>query len=99
MKVLLAKKVNMTQVFGEDGAVQPATVLSVEPVVVSQVRTKEKDGYYAVQVAFGKTREKNLSKPVRGHLKDLGNPLTLKEFRVTEASALNRGDKISIDIF
>ncbi|OHA97658.1 MAG: 50S ribosomal protein L3 [Candidatus Zambryskibacteria bacterium RIFCSPHIGHO2_12_FULL_38_34] len=99
MKFILAKKVNMTQIFGEDGTVQPATVLNVEPVTVSQIKTKEKDGYNAVQIGTGSRKEKNISKAVRGHLKDIGNLATLKEFRIEEASSLNRGDKISLDIF
>jgi len=89
----------MTQIFGEDGTVQPATVLNVEPVTVSQIKTKEKDGYNAVQIGTGSRKEKNISKAVRGHLKDIGNLATLKEFRIEEASSLNRGDKISLDIF
>ncbi|OHB08693.1 MAG: 50S ribosomal protein L3 [Candidatus Zambryskibacteria bacterium RIFCSPLOWO2_02_FULL_38_13] len=99
MKFILAKKVNMTQIFGEDGTVQPATILNVEPVTVSQIKTKEKDGYNAVQIGTGSRKEKNISKAVRGHLKDIGNLATLKEFRIEEASSLNRGDKISLDIF
>jgi len=89
----------MTQIFGEDGTVQPATILNVEPVTVSQIKTKEKDGYNAVQIGTGSRKEKNISKAVRGHLKDIGNLATLKEFRIEEASSLNRGDKISLDIF
>jgi len=102
----LAKKVNMTQIFGEDGAVQPVTVLSVGEMVVSQIKTKEKDGYNAVQIGSGSRLEKNTSKPVRGHLKNVNlpndekrNSAVLKEFRMTEASALNKGDHISIDTF
>ena len=89
----------MTQIFGEDGTVQPATILNVEPVTVSQIKTKEKDGYNAVQIGTGSRKEKNISKAVRGHLKDIGNLATLKEFRIEEASSLNRGDKISLDTF
>lgn len=99
MKFILAKKVNMTQFFGEDGKVAAATVLSVEPVTVSQIKTKEKDGYSAVQVGTGSRREKNISKPVKGHLKDVGNLAILKEFRVTDAGTINKGDKISIETF
>ena len=106
MKFILAKKVNMTQIFGEDGAVQPVTVLSVGEMVVSQIKTKEKDGYNAVQIGSGSRLEKNTSKPVRGHLKNVNlpndekrNSAVLKEFRMTEASALNKGDHISIDTF
>ncbi|OHA94499.1 MAG: 50S ribosomal protein L3, partial [Candidatus Zambryskibacteria bacterium RIFCSPHIGHO2_02_FULL_38_22] len=69
------------------------------PVTVSQIKTKEKDGYNAVQIGTGSRKEKNISKAVRGHLKDIGNLATLKEFRIEEASSLNRGDKISLDIF
>lgn len=103
MKFLLAKKVNMTQVFGEDGRVQPVTVLNVEPMTVSQVKTVEKDGYAAVQVGVGKRKDKNISKPVREHLKDLGsegeNFAVLKEFRVDDVSSMNRGDKLAAEAF
>lgn len=101
MKFLLAKKVNMTQVFGEDGVVTPATILNVGPIFVSQIKTKDKDGYNAVQVGFGERKEKNLSKPVKGHLKGLGLPSLLKEFKTNEHSdaSLNLGDKITAEIF
>jgi len=106
MKFLLAKKVNMTQIFGEDGMVQPVTVLNMEPMIVSQVKTKEKDGYNAVQVGTGTRKEKNASKPVNGHLKGLnlveGKTLAvLKEFRAKDGTiaTLNKGDGISIDSF
>lgn len=101
MKFILAKKVNMTQIFGEDGAVQPATVLNVEPMTVSYIKTKEKDGYSAVQVGSGTRRDKNISKAVKGHLKNLGNMAVLKEFRVKDefVSNFNKGDKISVDTF
>jgi large subunit ribosomal protein L3 len=105
MKFLLAKKVNMTQVFGEDGAVQVATVLNVTPMIVSQVKTKEKDGYNAVQVGAGVRKNKNISKSVKGHIKgtDLATENTgvavLKEFRDESLSSLNKGDKIGLDTF
>lgn len=106
MKFILAKKMNMTQIFGEDGKVQPATVLSVESAIISQIKTKEKDGYSAVQIGSGSRREKNTSKPVKGHLKDVDpssdkerNSAVLKEFRMEDTSALNKGDKILIDTF
>jgi large subunit ribosomal protein L3 len=99
MKFILAKKVNMTQIFGEDGKVTPATVLDAQPVTVSQIKTKEKDGYFAVQIGSGLRKEKNVSKPVKGHLKGLGNLSVLKEYRLSDAPTLNRGDKIGLDIF
>ncbi len=94
----------MTQIFGEDGKVTPATILSVEPMVVSQIKTKEKDGYEAVQVGTGTRREKNISKSVRGHLKGLEMPegkgfATLKEFKTDKINDLKKGDKILADTF
>jgi large subunit ribosomal protein L3 len=84
IKFILAKKVNMTQIFGEDGAVQPATVLSIVPAVVSQIKTKEKDGYSAVQVGGGLRKEKFS---------------VFKEFRAEDVSGFNKGDQISVDAF
>lgn len=105
IKFILAKKVNMTQIFGEDGKVQPATILSVGTATVSQIKTKEKDGYNAVQIGTGVKNGKNISKAVKGHIKGLAGFedgkkgfAVMKEFR-TEDSALNKGDKIEIDTF
>lgn len=89
----------MTQIFGEDGAVQAATILNVEPATVSQIKTKEKDGYSSVQIGTGSRKEKNISKAVKGHLKDLGNLAILKEFRVSDTASFNKGDKIDVEAF
>jgi len=106
MKFTLAKKVNMTQIFGEDGKATAVTVLNVEPIVVSQIKTKEKDGYSAVQVATGYRRERNTPKPVLGHLKDVplpegkkGSFATLKEFKTEDVASLNKGDSLPLDTF
>lgn len=105
MKFILAKKSNMTQIFGEDGKVSAATILSVEPATVSQVKDKEKDGYSAVQIGSGVRKEKNISKPVKGHLKDFSdaenktNLAILKEFRIEDTSSYKKGDKISVETF
>jgi large subunit ribosomal protein L3 len=99
MKFILAKKVSMTQIFGEDGRVSAATVLNVEPATVSQIKTKEKDGYSAVQIGSGLRRDKNISKPVKGHIKDVGNLAVLKEFRMEDVGSINKGDKIGVDTF
>ena len=58
------------------------TVVTANPVVVTQIKTEEKDGYFAVQVGWGERNPKNISKPVKGHIKNLGNFAGLKEFRV-----------------
>ena len=91
----------MSQVFEEDGKVIPVTVVEVEPNVVVQVRTKEKDGYEAVQVGTGTRKIKNINKPQKGHYKDLGNFETLKEFRITEAGGQEWkvGDKFDASVF
>jgi large subunit ribosomal protein L3 len=99
MKFILAKKINMTQIFGEDGTVRSATILDVAPVAVSQLKTKEKDGYTAVQLAAVTGKEKNLSKPMKGHLKNSGHFMVLKEFRTDTALNLNVGDKLAVDTF
>lgn len=94
---ILATKVGMTQIFNEDGAVVPVTVLEVEPNVVTQVKDSDKDGYKAVQVG---TKTKNhLSRALAGHLKDLGNVRFLKEFKISDDVSLNRGDKIELSTF
>lgn len=99
MKFALAKKVNMTQIFGEDGRVTPVTVLGLETLTISQVKTKEKDGYTAIQIGMGKKKEKNISKAVKGHLKDLDTFAVLKEFRVEDVSSYNKGDKVGLESF
>jgi large subunit ribosomal protein L3 len=105
-KFTLAKKVNMTQIFGEDGKVQPVTVLNVETATVSQIKTKEKDGYSAVQIGAGIRNGKNISKAVKGHIKGLegfedGKKgfSVIKEFKIDDASTMNKGDKIELDAF
>ena len=89
----------MTQIITDNGSVKPATVLSTGPLVATQIKNKEKDGYSAVQVGFGKRREKNISKSVRGHTKELGSFANIREFRVDDSSLMKRGDAFSIDSF
>lgn len=93
----------MTRFFQEDGTVVPVTLVEAEPVVVTQIRTKEKDGYEAVQIGSGK--QKKMNKPKSGHLKELGNLKRLKEFRELKAKIgeeekqLEKGDKFDISVF
>ncbi|MBI4281553.1 50S ribosomal protein L3 [Candidatus Uhrbacteria bacterium] len=98
MKFILAKKLHMTQVW-KDEKIVPVTVLEAGPCVVSQVKTKAKDGYDAVQVAFSKRRR--YTKPVAGHLKDLdGTFRFLREFRFRkEAPTMQRGEQITLTQF
>ncbi|MDP3004356.1 MAG: 50S ribosomal protein L3 [Candidatus Azambacteria bacterium] len=104
MKFILGKKIGMTQVFKGDNVI-PVTLIESGPNFVIQVKTKEKDGYVAVQLGFGTKKEKNIKKPQRGHLKKISNLKSqisnlrwLKEFRV-EATELKAGDEIKPEIF
>lgn len=97
MKFILGKKVEMSQRFRSNGVVVPVTLVKVPKNVVTQIRTKEKDGYVAVQV--GAVEGKNLSKAERGHLKDLASVRHLQEFRVDAADAWKRGDELLVTQF
>lgn len=96
-KFILGKKVEMTQIFEEDGRVVPVTVIEAGPCAVTQVRTEEKDGYNAVQIGFGS--KKKADKPTAGHLKDMENFRYLKEFRVDSAEGYEKGQKIDASSF
>lgn len=91
----------MTQVFDDKGVVHPVTVVQAGPVVVTQIRTKEKDGYAALQVGYGSRNAKNLSKAVKGHVKELGNFAVIQEFRSADDAAPTAavGDKIDVSSF
>ena len=99
-KAIIAKKVGMTQVFSPEGVIIPVTVLQAGPCKVTQVKTVETDGYNAVQLAFGEVKEKNVTKPLKGHFEKANvAPLRrLKEFKL-EDSALALGDEVKADVF
>ncbi|OGM97995.1 MAG: 50S ribosomal protein L3 [Candidatus Yanofskybacteria bacterium RIFCSPHIGHO2_01_FULL_41_21] len=100
-KYIIGTKIGMTQMFKEDGSVVPVTVVKIEPNIVVQVKTKEKDGYEAVQIGTGK--KKKLTKPEKGHNKELGSFAILKEFRTVnsklETVNFQVGDTIDISTF
>ncbi len=98
MKFILGIKQNMTQVFDESGKVHPATILSAGPSTITQVKTKENDGYSAVQLGCGEKKEKNINKPMKGHLNG-ANARYLKEFCVEDPSTYKVGDKIDLSSF
>ncbi|MBX5440796.1 MAG: 50S ribosomal protein L3 [Solirubrobacteraceae bacterium] len=100
MTAILARKLGMTQVFAEDGHVERVTVLEAGPCPVTAIRTLERDGYDAVQLAFGPTKEKHLSKAELGHLKKAGAPPMrhVREFR-GEAGELSVGETVTVDAF
>lgn len=90
----------MTQVFAEDGAAVGVTAVEVEPSVILQVKTKEKDGYDSVQLGYSRVKQKNVTKPLQGHFKkaDKGNFRVVREFAV-EAGSFEVGQEIAADIF
>ena len=90
----------MTQIFTEHGEVIPVTVVEAGPVVVTQIKTTENDGYTAIQVGFGDAKEKSLNKPQKGHLA-AANTLKkhLKEFRVDSVEEYTVGQEIKADLF
>lgn len=100
MKGILGKKLGMTQIFTEAGNVVPVTVVEAGPVVVTQIKTTEKEGYNAVQVGFVDAKEKSLNKPQKGHLA-AANVLKkhLKEFRMDSVEEFSVGQEMKADIF
>jgi large subunit ribosomal protein L3 len=100
MAAILAKKLGMTQRFLDDGKVERVTVLEAGPCPVTGIRTVERDGYEAVQLAFGRCTEKSLSKPELGHLKkaDASAHRHLVEFR-DEAGELLVGQTVTVESF
>jgi large subunit ribosomal protein L3 len=100
MPAILAKKLGMTQVFQDDGSVARVTVLQAGPCPVTAIRTEERDGYEAVQLAFDATKEKHLSKAELGHLKKADAPpmRTLAVVR-DEVGELTLGDSVTVAAF
>ncbi len=98
---LIAKKLGMSRIFKADGTHVPVTVLGVEDLEVVDVRTKERDGYLAVQLGTGAVKVKNVSKALKGHFaKAKVEPKKkLGEFRVSEDCLLSVGDKLSVEHF
>ncbi|MDE0881836.1 MAG: 50S ribosomal protein L3 [Myxococcota bacterium] len=99
---MIGRKLGMTQIFTDEGNAVAVTVLEMQPNAISQVRTEEVDGYNAIQLAFGSRKEKNLTKPVIGHLKKAGvaGAQRLREFRVPagELEGYKAGGSIGVDV-
>lgn len=100
MKGMLGKKIGMTQIFTAEGQVIPVTVVEAGPMVVTQIKTVDKDGYNAIQIGFGDVKEKALNKPQKGHLA-AANTIKkhLKEFRVDSVEGYTVGQEIKADVF
>lgn len=107
MAGLIGTKIGMTSIFGEGGAIIPCTVIQAGPCVVTQVKSKDKDGYDAVQLGYGDKKEKNTTKPLKMHFEKSGAApkAKLAEFKgmndlnvgdVVTSELLKEGDKVSI---
>jgi large subunit ribosomal protein L3 len=100
-KAIIGKKVGMTQIFAEDGRVEPVTVIEAGPCYVTQIKTTETDGYNSVQVAFGEIKAKNVNKCQTGAFKKAGVDAKriLKEFKYDDMSKFALGQEIKADMF
>ncbi len=99
MPGLLGKKIGMTSVFSADGKNLPCTVIEVGPCVVTQLKTVEKDGYAAVQVGFQEAKEKNTTKPMKGHFAKAGTTPKRHLAEFTFDEEYNLGDVITVELF
>ena len=100
-KAIIGKKLGMTQIFAENGAVVPVTVIEAGPCVVTQKKTTETDGYNAIQVGYEDVSEKHVNKPAKGHFAKAGVSAKkhLKEFRLEDADKYEVGAVIAVDTF
>jgi large subunit ribosomal protein L3 len=101
MRGILGKKLGMTSIFDENGKLIPCTVIEAGPCTVMQKRTKEQDGYEAVQLGYAERSEKNVNKPDMGQFKKFNlKPLRhIREFKGFEQTEMNSGDKVTVDMF
>src|SRR4030042_6810043 len=98
---IIGKKLGMTQVFLEDGSVIPVTVIEVGPCSVIQKKTKETDGYNALQLGFLPKNSRRVNKPLSGHFKKAGKGAfyTIKEFRVEDSGGYELGQEVTVNLF
>ena len=100
-KGIIGKKLGMSQLFDEKGVIIPVTVIEAGPCPVVQKKTKENDGYEAVQLGYGDLTPKHVNKPRKGHFEkaDVAAKRHLREFKLNDINALNIGDLVKADIF
>lgn len=101
MSGIIGKKLGMSSVFSAEGDLIPVTVIEAGPCKIVSIRTKEKDGYEALQLGFGTKKEKNISKPIIGQFKknELTPTAVLKEFKFPQITEYKIGDEIKVDLF
>lgn len=98
---ILGRKLGMTRIFDSNGMSVPVTVIEAGPCPVLQVKNLEKDGYNAVQIAFGEAKDKHVTKPLKGHQNKAGKGLfrSMREIRLEGPAELNVGDDLTVGIF
>lgn len=101
MKGIIGRKLGMTQIFLDEGQVVPVTVIEAGPCHVVQRKTRDRDGYEAVQLGFGEAKPSRVNKPLTGHFQRHGAPLckVVREFRVEDASRFQPGQVITVEAF
>jgi large subunit ribosomal protein L3 len=101
IKAIIGRKLQMSQIFAEDGTAIPITLIQAGPCTVTQVKTPERDGYSAVQIGFGSCKPKNVNKPMKGHLDKVGKGYfqVLREIRMESASDHQMGEDLVADVF
>ena len=100
-KVIIGKKIGMTQIFDEKGKVIPVTAIEAGPCVVAQVKNVETDGYEAIQLGFGEVKESKVNRPTKGHFakSKLTPKKHLREFRADSVEGVKVGDELKADTF
>ncbi|MCB9225463.1 MAG: 50S ribosomal protein L3 [Crocinitomicaceae bacterium] len=99
MPGIIGKKIGMTSIYSAEGKATPCTVIEAGPCVVTQVKTEEKDGYKAVQLAYGDKREKNTPAAMQGHFKKAKTTPKRKLAEFQDMNDLNLGDVVNVDLF
>lgn len=100
-KAILGKKIGMSQVFTPNGELLPVTVIEAGPCIVTQVKTKDTDGYEAIQVAYQPVKEARVNKPIRGHFAkaNLKPHRFLREFRLANSTSYKVGQEVTVSLF
>jgi large subunit ribosomal protein L3 len=101
VKAIIGRKLDMVQLFAEDGTVLPVTLIEAGPCFVTQIKTPERDGYSALQMGFGKSKPKNVTKPLKGHLDKVGKGYfkVLHEVRTDQIEDFQAGQELSVEVF
>lgn len=100
-KIMLGKKVGMTQIFDSEGKMVPVTVVEAGPCTIIQIKDSNNDGYEAIQIGYGSIKDKNVTNPLKGHFAKANvKPLRyLREFRVENSAEYSAGQEIKVDVF